>query len=252
LSGEVRRFKERIRREVWSLLERRGVARFPRPVYGRIPNFEGSEKAAERLASLEVFRSAEVVKVNPDSPQQKVRELALNMGKIVLMPTPRLRKGFLLLDPSSVPLSKRRAASTIRGAFTYGRLVGLDEIPEVDLVVTGSVAIDRRGVRIGKGGGYAELEYGILRELGKVRESTPVVTTIHDLQLLGTEFPSMPYDLVVDLAVTPTRTISFEGVWKPRPRGIYWELLPQQKLEEIPLLRELTKRVKKAKHNNPW
>jgi hypothetical protein len=32
--------KDQIRKEIWQLIEERGIARFPRPVYGRIPNFE--------------------------------------------------------------------------------------------------------------------------------------------------------------------------------------------------------------------
>ncbi len=73
--------KHRIRLAVWNLMERTNVASFPRPVYGRIPNFIGAARAAELLASLEEFRRARVVKVNPDSPQRPVRELALRQGK---------------------------------------------------------------------------------------------------------------------------------------------------------------------------
>jgi 5-formyltetrahydrofolate cyclo-ligase len=41
--------KRELRERVWRLLEERGVARFPRPVYGRIPNFVGAETAARRI-----------------------------------------------------------------------------------------------------------------------------------------------------------------------------------------------------------
>jgi len=40
--------KGAIRREVWKLMEESSVSRFPKPVEGRIPNFEGSEKPAPR------------------------------------------------------------------------------------------------------------------------------------------------------------------------------------------------------------
>jgi len=163
------------------------------------------------------------------------------------MPTPRLKQGFILLDPKSIPLSKIRSASTIRGAFIYGKLVDIDSLPDVDLIVVGSVAVDRHGVRIGKGGGYAELEYGILGELGKVKDSTPIATTVHDVQLFNIDFPRMPYDLVMDVAVTPTRVVKFGDVHE-RPHGIYWELLEEDKIYSIPILKELAKRVKKAKH----
>jgi len=112
---EVSRVKANIRKRVWDLMERRNIARFPRPVTGRIPNFEGADQAAKRLADLAIFQRAKVLKVNPDSPQRWVRQAALSQGKRLIMPTPRLRKGFLLLDPAKIPESSLRAASTISG-----------------------------------------------------------------------------------------------------------------------------------------
>ena len=52
--------KQRIREYIWRLLEEKGVARFPKPVYGRIPNFVGSEIAASRILELEEYRGARV------------------------------------------------------------------------------------------------------------------------------------------------------------------------------------------------
>jgi len=238
--------KRRIREFVWSLLERRGVARFPRPVRGRIPNFVGAEEAASRLAQLEVWRRARIVKTNPDSPQKPVRALALKQGKVLVFATPRMREGFLVIDPRRVPPSLYDVAATIRGAFRWGRRVGLEELREVevDLIVTGSVAVDCKGSRLGKGEGFAELEYGVLRELGVVNSDTPVATTVHDLQLVD-YIPREPYDLTVDIIVTPSRTIIVEP--RPsKPPGILWNMLPCRKLDEIPLLRELAKRMNVA------
>ncbi len=222
----VKEYKNRIRKRVWDLLEKNNVARFPRPVYGRIPNFEGVDAAALRITKLEEWINARVVKFNPDSPQKPLRRLALLSGKIIVMATPRLREGFLLVDPRSIPPGKISYASSIRGAFIYGRRIGLREIPPVDLIVTGCVAVDKRGARLGKGGGYAELEYAILRELGLVSDDTPIVTTIHDLQLVD-YIPLEPHDLTVDVAATPTRLLVFKGV-KQRPKGIIWELLGEK------------------------
>jgi len=98
--------------------------------------------------------------------------LALSQGKRLLTPTPRLRKGFLLLDPANIPRRslraastisgafRLRAASTISGAFRNGRPVKLQDLPRVDLIVAGSVAVSPQGCRIGKGGGYSELGIG--------------------------------------------------------------------------------------------
>jgi len=65
--------KEHVRRKVWDLMEEQAIARPPRPVHGRIPNFEGAERAARRLLELEEFKTAKTVKVDPDSPQRPVR-----------------------------------------------------------------------------------------------------------------------------------------------------------------------------------
>jgi 5-formyltetrahydrofolate cyclo-ligase len=49
-------------------------------------------------------------------------------------------------------------ASTIRGAFQYGKNVDAQDIPKPDLIVEGSVGVDMRGHRLGKGHGYGNVE----------------------------------------------------------------------------------------------
>ncbi len=237
-----RDLKARIRERIWRLMEERDIARFPRPVYGRIPNFEGAEEAARLAAGLKVFRDAEVVKANPDSPQRWLRLEALLQGKVLVMATPRLREGFLLIDPRRVPYRFLREASTIRGAFRFGERLptprSLARLSSIDLIVTGSVAVSpQTGARIGKGEGYAELEYAILRELGLVGEETPIITTVHEVQLVP-DIPAEPHDVAVDIVVTPRRVIRVKNR-PPRPPGILWESLSSEKLEAIPLLRML-------------
>jgi len=234
--------KDSIRRMIWRLLEERGVARFPRPIYGRIPNFDGSYRAALILAGTKPFMSSSLIKINPDSPQKPLRLMALRMGKSVLMPTPRLRRGFILLDPSRIPRRLLEQASTIKGAFRFGTVLDtLDKLlrlPKVDLVVAGSVAVSPRGgERLGKGGGYSELEYAILRELGLVGESTPVATTVHELQLVE-RIPFERHDVSVDLIATNRRLIRV-GRPRPRPKGIIWDLLGEDRISSIPLLSQL-------------
>ena len=229
--------KEEIRGRIWRLLEERGVARFPKPIWGRIPNFQGAESAALRLMELREVRAARFVKVNPDSPQRPVRRLLLERGKQVLMPTPRLRGGFLLLNPMRIPRHLYDKASTIRGAFNLGKPIGIDELPEIDLIICGSVAVSRDGRRVGKGGGYSEFEYGILREVDAIDEETPIATTVHDLQIVD-EIPLDPWDFTVDIIATPSRLLRVAGQ-RQRPRGILWEYVSEEMMEEMPILREL-------------
>jgi 5-formyltetrahydrofolate cyclo-ligase len=231
--------KQEIRKRVWSLLEQRNVARFPRPIFGRIPNFEGADLAAGRLRRLTVFQEANVVKVSPDAPQKPVRESVLEQRKRLVVPTPRLRKGFLMIDP--IELSKIRLpyAATIKGSWEYGKPVQLNNLPKVDLIVTGSVAVSRDGVRLGKGGGYSEIEYGILREFQRVDDETMILTTVHDLQIVE-EVPAEEHDLSVDMIVTPTKVIDTVRK-RRRPQGILWDEVTDEMLENMPILKELAK-----------
>ena len=74
-----------------------------------------------------------------------------------MMATPRLREGFLLLDPHNIPSNHMSEASTIHGAFKYGRSVKPNET-KIDLFVAGSVAVAPDGGRLGKGTGYSDQE----------------------------------------------------------------------------------------------
>ncbi len=233
--------KAEMRQKIWLTLERAGVTRFPGAT-GRIPNFVGAERAAQLLRELAVWRRALVVKINPDAPQLCVRRLALEEGKIVYMAVPRLRaeKCFIEVDPQRFR-GRASLAASIAGACRYGRAVAPREMRPVDLIVCGSVAVGRDGARLGKGGGYGDLEYGLLREEGKVRESTPIVTTVHPLQVAGERIPMLPHDLPVDFVVSPTEVVATRPA-HPRPRGIYWDLLRPLKINAIPLLRQRLKR----------
>src|ERR1044071_1309465 len=176
--------KWRIRERVWEQLTTQRQAAFPFPVKGRIPNFKGAAQAADRLGELPEFERAKVVKVNPDSPQRPVRRLVLEQGKALLMPTPRLRGGFVRVDPARIPKSAIAKASSIAGAFQVGEVIPLDQLPRIDLIVFGTVAVSERGSRVGKGEGYAELEYATLRQLGRVEEDVPIATTVNDIQVV--------------------------------------------------------------------
>lgn len=239
LSGSnVKGIKKQLRYEIWNLMEELNIAGFPRPVHGRIPNFLGANIAANKLRLLSEFKSSKVVKVNPDSPQHHVRLNALIDGKLVLMPTPKLREGFILLDPSKIPNRLFNYASSIKGALELGEKVSLSSLPKVDLIVVGSVAVNVRGVRLGKGGGFAELEYAILKEVKCIDDSVKVITTVHDVQVLNREIPLEPHDLVVDVIVTPSKIINVINTFK-KPEGIYWDLVTESMLREIPILKEL-------------
>lgn len=230
--------KQDVREATWRLLEVHRAARFP-GAKGRIPNFVGAERAALALASLPVWKRARVIKVNPDAPQIPVRRQALGEGKIVYMAVPKLEdeECFIELDPSRLGKNLARAA-TIRGADRFGTRVRVDQVKPLDLIVCGSVAANGQGGRLGKGGGYSDLEFGLLREAGAVTARTPIVTTVHFLQVVPQPIEMLPHDIPVDWIVTPTGPLRC-GARHPKPRGIYWECLSEEKIAAIPVLRRL-------------
>ena len=227
--------KQVVRDRVWTALERERVARFP-GARGRIPNFKGAEAAARRLAARPEWERASTLKANPDAPQLPVRVQALADRKLVYMAVPRLRdaKPFFLLDPKRLRLDPRDAAS-IKGASVAGKPVRLEQVGHVDLIVCGSVAVNRKGARIGKGGGYSDLELALLVERGLVDDATPIATTVHPLQLLDEELPETVHDFRVDLIVTPDEVIRTRRA--RRPPGIVWGELDAAKEAAIPVLR---------------
>lgn len=236
-----RQFTEKAsaRQAVWDTLRETGAARFPFPPHGRIPNFVGAAAAAERLFTVPALAEARCIKANPDSPQLPVRHMALARGIRVYVPTPRLAGGFHLLDPERISPSALRQAASKSGLERWGIPVGLTELPPMDAVITGCVAATPDGRRCGKGEGYADLEWGILRELGHA--PVPVLTTVHEQQLVGA-FPSAPHDLPLDWIATPERLIAVSPS-RPAPAGIDWKALPESRLAEMPVLEELRRLV---------
>ncbi len=240
----ISRAKQELREQAWARLMEEHAAAFPFPIEGRIPNFRGAEQAAARLAELPEFRAARVVKVNPDSPQRSVRRRVLEEGKRLLMPTPRLRGGFALVDPVGLTPREIARAASIQGAFEQGRMIGLDDLPRIDLIVAGTVAVAPNGARVGKGEGYSELEYATLRELGLVDDSIPIATTVHELQLVPL-VPLEPFDVPVDVVATPTQVL--RSIAKPpRPTGVLWHYLDPSRLETMPVLAQLRDRVRSS------
>jgi len=229
--------KAALRAEVWARLERPGIARFPRPT-GRIPNFVGAEAAARRLRATDAWRDAATVKANPDAPQWPVRQAALEDGKRLFMAVPRLAEPepFFLLDPDELAVAPRKATS-IKGAGAYARRVQVEELEPVDLVVTGCVAVDETGARLGKGGGFSDLELAVAAEAGLVGPHTVVVTTVHEEQVLpaGT-VPTTGHDIHVDLVATPDRVLRCPRPADWRLPAVRWDELTDEKVAAIPLL----------------
>ncbi|KFV05799.1 Methenyltetrahydrofolate synthase domain-containing protein, partial [Pterocles gutturalis] len=211
---------------------------------------QGASHAATRLLGLQDFKAANTVKINPDAPQKNARFLTLEARKTLLVPTPRLRTGLFnkIVPPSGATKEILRICATSRGIKEYSVPVGLDGKARVDLVVVGSVAVSEKGWRIGKGEGYADMEYAMMVSMGAVQADTPVVTIVHDCQVVDIAEELLDdHDLTVDYILTPTRTIK-TNCKRPKPQGIIWHKanLGYEMLGKIPILKTLRYREKQA------
>eukprot|EP00439_Symbiodinium_sp_Y106_P084106 s176_g24.t3 len=185
------------------------------------------------------FIDAKIVKVNPDTPQKSVRVAALRSRKILYVPQPRLRTGFFSrIEPGTVPPDKYNFAATARGMKQLADPMDLDDKTKIDVVVVGSSAVHpESGIRVGKGEGFAELEYGIMRQLGMIDDLGPGLDMFHSKGM-------MKHDVPVDIIVTPTQTIYVDKAKQPsKPKGIYWDLLSREKLATIRVLQDLKARI---------
>ena len=233
----MERSKKELREECWLALRVARATRFP-GVEGRIPNFVGSEAAAERLREWPRWKRARVIKSNPDSPQRPARYAALKEGKKLYLAFPKLadEMPFVELNPAWYEPRELWYVSSIKGALERGRALTLKEMKPIDLIVTGCVGVTREGARLGKGGGFSDIEYALLREAGLAQPRTPVVTLVHPAQILPDgEIPMTAHDLSVDALFTPDERVDCPRTFR-RAKEILWKDLDPEKIAAIPVL----------------
>ena len=240
--------KDKLRTEIWFLLKQQAAS--IGDSFGHIPNFVDADLAAEKLASLPIWQQAKTIKCNPDSPQIPVRMRALQDGKRLYMAVPRLtddrcfveltaedlqRQSVSIAESALAKPSKRIA----RKALTCGKLVNFEEMEPIDLVIIGCVAVARNGGRTGKGAGFADLELAMLTEFRLVEIDTPIVTTVHPLQVVeNSRLPMQVHDWALNWIVTAEEVIETNTIY-PRPTGLNWDSLRSEQLAQIPILRKL-------------
>ncbi|MDX3929460.1 MAG: 5-formyltetrahydrofolate cyclo-ligase [Shinella sp.] len=235
--------KASVRERVWSELRKVAVpdSRFHFEFGEFIADFEGGEKAVDRLTDHRFYRDAELIFITPDNCLDRLRLQALKDGKTVLMTTYSIKRGFWLLEPNVISPDLYLYASTLDGMERIGRPVDLKDIatmPKVDYMVTGTGAINLEGVRFGKGHGFFDAEWGMLYQIKRISTDTPCAAVVHECQVLSEKLTPDVYDTVVDVIFTPTRTIEVSDPHKPTC-GIIWDRLEQHMLDTIPPLQEL-------------
>ncbi|RLI82782.1 5-formyltetrahydrofolate cyclo-ligase [Archaeoglobales archaeon] len=199
--------KEEVRRFVWKRIEPFSIPPFP--VTGRIPNFKGSKRACERIRELEEYKKSRTVFSAPDSPLTTARKIVLEDGKNLLAVKPRIT-GFLLLEGRKDVAIKD---VTIKGMIRNGveiRESELSKVRKVDVFIQGCVAVDIMGNRVGKGSGYGDKEYEILKkhELIKEPKDCLYVVIAHEVQIFEDLSHLMgKHDVKADVILTPKKII---------------------------------------------
>ncbi|NYB52289.1 MAG: 5-formyltetrahydrofolate cyclo-ligase [Methanobacteriaceae archaeon] len=200
--------KKKLREEIWSILDEDNLIRSSQSCVGKIPNFKEAPLAAIRLTNTLDWQYSQTVFTSPDSALKEVREYALRYGKNLIMATPKIKEGYLLINPKKVR-GHEKIASTIKGAFRFGEKI--TSFPQIDLVVEGSLGVDLIGNRLGKGGGYADREISHLFNEGVINENTTLCTLVHSLQIKE-KIPVEDHDEKINLIVTPEMVIRTDSI----------------------------------------
>lgn len=190
------RSKEEVREYVWKKIE--PFCGFP-PPYGRIPNFRNARQACEKIRELEEYWRSECVFSAPDSVLLRLREIVLEDGKTLLAALPRM-SDFVILRGKTKPTiealkrAERANLSELRG--------------KVGIFAQGCVAVDLKGNRIGKGSGYGDREYELLKKKGVLREDAVFVVVAHSVQIFSDLSGLMQeHDARADVILTPEKII---------------------------------------------
>jgi len=206
-----------------------------------IPDYEGSDIGNQRIREFPFYKNGRLFFITPDNNLTGLRESAILDEKIVVMSTYGIIRGFLKIARNDVPAGQEAFAATLDGMDRYRQPITLEQIASLgqfDMMVTGASVITMDGLRFGKGHGYFDLEWAMMRSIGVADENTPLVAVAHDCQITKINIKPEPHDTIIDYIVTPTRTIKTASEY-PKPTGINWDLLPTDMREQIPPLRSL-------------
>lgn len=231
------------RERIWAELAKvaRPDSRFHWDFSSFIADFDGSEECARRVRSLDSYHTGETVFITPDNSTEALRAQAITDERPILMTTYGIVRGFLLLEPGSVPAGQEAYAATLDGMDHHARPVTLAQISSghpLRLLVTGGSAVSINGVRFGKGHGYFDLEWAILSEIGMVDAATEIACVAHDCQVVDEALLGEDHDVPVDWIVTPTRSIHVDVPGR-RAGRVRWEMLEHSSLAHVPPLQEL-------------
>ena len=188
----------RIRHEVWERMERGRLTLRPRPCYYRVPNFVGVSEATRRLETLPEFAAARCVLCASDQVLEEARRRVLSTGRRLA-----LIHQDALWEVSSLDAQEYDTLLWLNRVAELGRPL---ETP-VDLILVGSIAVDERGLRVGRREAPEEDLLRALLGTALVPEATPVGTLVHETQVYARIPARGARGPRVSVVVTPERVI---------------------------------------------
>jgi 5-formyltetrahydrofolate cyclo-ligase len=159
---------------------------------------ESAQRIADRLLSTTVMQRAATiaayVSIGTEPGTGPLIDAWFEAGRRVLLP--------VLGPDNDLDWAVYRGSTSLvaarRGLLEpAGEPLGLDAIAMADVVITPGLAVDRTGMRLGRGGGSYD------RALGRVPVGTPVITLLYDGELLDA-VPTAPHDRPVSGVATPS------------------------------------------------
>ncbi|GLI34231.1 5-formyltetrahydrofolate cyclo-ligase [Desulforhabdus amnigena] len=204
--------------------------------------YNGTGKVAERIRRIDDYRNSKNILV---SLHPSLRQTCLNVladQKKLLIPTPGLQKGFMLVSPTSVPPQKRKLAIRPIPNNPFGRKMPYEEPFQglVDLIITEAFLLGRDGTRMGDGSGHLDIQCAILSSLGWLSPDVRVLAVADDRQIV----PSVPVektDVRIHWIVTPTQVLAASHD-EPFSCEISWEKLSKKQIRRNEALYFLNRR----------
>lgn len=188
-------------------------------------------KIAERLRRIPPYRNSKAVFVSLERALKQIRLNVLTDGKLLVLPSGSLNKGFLRIDPVAVPTARRSLAIQPHPRNPYASKIQytVSLSPPIDLIVTTARLVGRDGTRLGDGQGHLDLQYAILNELSWLDARVKIVAIVDECQIL----PSLQvdiHDVDVHWIVTPREAFP---TTHPRnsPGRIIWSRLSTRQIK---------------------
>jgi len=165
-----------------------------------------SEKIRRLFLNFPPFKKAKMVlfylSLAEEVQTYKMIEDALKMGKRVAVPTVSLKKNEIV--PFEI---KNPRCRLVQGPFNVPEPASCERYPvfleEIDLVVVPGVAFDKKGGRIGFGGGFYDR---LLVRFSEIKNEVKFVGLAFECQIVE-RVPREQHDVLVDFIITEKRVI---------------------------------------------